>query len=72
MMAIPFIVFWVLILTGRKELGIKGVLFCIVLWIGLLLGFMILGVSPYFFVAAQALIDAVLLIFILGHGGGLR
>ena len=72
MMSIPFIVFWVFVFMGRNILGIKGVLFCIALWIGLLLGFAILGVSPYFFVAAQALIDTVLLISILGDGGGLR
>ncbi|UCG84069.1 MAG: hypothetical protein JSW38_04425 [Dehalococcoidia bacterium] len=58
---------------GRSELGFKGVTFCIVLWVGLLLGFMKLGLPSYWFVAAQALIDAILIIVILGGDlGGLK
>ena len=66
MMAVPFAAFWVLIFIGRAELGFKGVTFCIVLWLGLLIGFMTLDLSSYWFVAAQALLDAVLIIVIFG------
>jgi len=66
MMLIPFALFWVLIFMGRGELGFKGVGFCIALWVGLLFGFMRLELSSYWFVAAQALIDAILIIVIFG------
>ena len=63
---IPLAVFWVLIFIGRSELGFKGITFCILLWIGLLLGFAMLGLPQYWFTAAQALIDAILIIIIFG------
>ena len=66
MMVLPFAAFWVLIFVGRGELGFKGVMFCIALWIGLLFGFMKLEFPSYWFVAAQALIDAILIIVIFG------
>ncbi len=37
------------------------------LWLGLLAGFMKLQLSPYWFVAAQSLVDAILVI-VLFHG----
>jgi len=69
-MLIPFVAFWALIFIGRSELGFKGVVFCIALWIALLLGFMKLDLPSYWFAAAQALIDAVLIIVI--KGGDIR
>ena len=66
MMLIPFAAFWVLVIMGRGELGFKGVVFSIALWVGLLLGFTTLTVSPYWFVASQALIDAILIIVVFG------
>jgi len=64
---IPFIAFWVLIFLGRSELGFKGVTFCIVLWVGLFLGFMMLSIPSLYFIAAQSLIDAILIIVIFGR-----
>ncbi|MHC4532991.1 MAG: hypothetical protein ACYS6K_03475 [Planctomycetota bacterium] len=66
MMWLPFIGFWVLVFTGRGELGFKGITFCIVLWFCLLFGFVKLSLPPYCFVAAQALVDAILIIVIFG------
>jgi hypothetical protein len=66
MMVIPFAAFWVLIFIGRSELGFKGVAFFIALWLCLLIGFMMLHLPSYCFVAVQALMDAVLIIIILG------
>ena len=66
MMFLPFIAFWVLVFIGRSELGFKGITFCIVLWVGLLLGFMKLSLQSYWFVGAQSLIDAILIIVIFG------
>ena len=66
MMLLPFIAFWVLIILGRSELGFKGAIFCIALWITLLIGFMKLDYPEYWFVAAQAVIDAILIIVIFG------
>ncbi len=61
---IPFILFWVLMYLGREELGLKGVVISILIWLGLLLGCVLSGLSPYIFIAAQALLDIVLLLII--------
>jgi hypothetical protein len=66
MLSLPFIAFWILIIIGRSELGFKGVIFCILLWFGLLVGFFTLGISPYWFITAQALFDAILVVVIFG------
>jgi hypothetical protein len=65
-MIIPFLVFWVLLFVGRQELQIKGIAICIAVWLGLLIGFMAIGISPYIFVAAQAFMDVVLILFVFG------
>ena len=61
----PFIMFWVLMYLGREELGLKGIVISIVVWLGLLLGSSFLG-HPYVFVSAEALLDVVLLFIIFG------
>jgi hypothetical protein len=63
---IPFLVFWVLIFLGREELGIRGGLIAVAIWAVLLIGFIAFRISPYFFVAAQAVFDAVLILVIFG------
>ena len=65
-MILPFIMFWVLIIIGRRELGIKGISFFILLWLGLLIGFIKLSLPSYWFVGAQAIFDAILIIVIFG------
>ena len=62
----PFIAFWIIVFVGRSELGFKGITFFIVLWVGLLFGLMKLSIPSYWFVAAQSLIDAILIIVIFG------
>jgi len=62
----PFIVFWILIYLGRDELGFKGVVACALIWIGLSAGFTYLNVPSYYFTAAQALLDAILILLIFG------
>jgi hypothetical protein len=66
MLLVPFIIFWVLMFLGRSELGSKGILVSITIWIGLLLGFMTLNISPYLFVGAQSLFDIILILVIFG------
>lgn len=61
----PFIVFWVLMYLGREELGLKGIVISIGVWLGLLIGSSFLGI-PYVFVSAEALLDVVLLFIIFG------
>jgi hypothetical protein len=63
-MNLPFLIFWGIIFFARNELGWRGILICIGIWAGLLLGFMYLGLSPYIFVAAQALFDCILIIVV--------
>ena len=71
-MGIPFLVFWILILLGRSDLGIKGVLSCIAIWVALLAGFMYFEISPYYFVVPQAVLDIVLILSIFGGDIRLR
>ncbi len=66
MMLLPFLVFWVLIFLGRDELGLKGAVISIAIWLTLVLACALTGISSYIFVAIQALIDVVLLITIFG------
>ena len=61
----PFVVFWVLMHLGREELGLKGIIISILIWMGLLVGSSFLGL-PYLFVSAEALLDVVLLFIIFG------
>ena len=68
----PFVAFWILIVVGRGELGLKGVLSCVAIWVGLLLGFMYIDISSYFFVAAQALLDIVIVLIIFGADTRMR
>ena len=66
MKVFPFIAFWVLIFIGRSELGFKGIVFFVTLWLCLLLGCRMLHLPSYWFTAVQALIDVVLIIVIFG------
>ena len=59
----PFILFWVLLYLGREELGLKGIIISILIWLGLLLGLMLSGMF-YIFVSAESLQDIVLLLII--------
>jgi hypothetical protein len=65
MMFFPIAVFWVLICIGRSELGFKGIVFCFVLWLCLLLGFRQFNLPSYWF-TAQVLFDAILIFIIFG------
>lgn len=61
MMTVPFVIFWVVIVTGRKELGWKGAAAFIAIWTALLFGVVALKIDPHFFIAAQAILDVVLI-----------
>ena len=64
MLSIPFLAFWLLVFLGRRELGCRGVLIAVGIWAVLLAGFMLLRVSPYFFVIPEALLDIVLILIL--------
>ena len=67
MMMIPLILFWLLIFFGREELGLKGIIISIVIWLGLLLGTgFTTGILSYFFTAGSVLLDVVLLLIVFG------
>ena len=72
MTTIPFVLFWVLLFLARRRLGQRGILFAIGTWVVLLWVAFFAQASPYLFVAAQALIDAVLLTVVLGGNVRLR
>ncbi len=60
MMPVPFVVFWVVLLAGRRELGWKGSLVFIGIWIALLVGVKALALDMYFFVAGESVLDIIL------------
>jgi hypothetical protein len=66
-MGLPFFIFWVLIFLGRSELGWRGAGIAVGIWLGLLIGFVASGLSPYLFVSAQALLDCILILVVF-HG----
>jgi len=65
-MIIPFILFWILIFLAREELGLKGSLICIAIWAVFLICFIVIGISPYIFIALQSLFDIILLLMFFG------
>ena len=67
----PLIAFWVLVYLGREELGWKGIVISILIWLGLIIGSSFLGM-PYVFVAAEALLDVILLFIIFGENMNIR
>jgi hypothetical protein len=67
---LPLVLFWGLLLFGRRELGLKWIIVCIGIWAALWLGCLYLKCPSYIFVAGQVLLDAVLLIVVFG--GDLR
>lgn len=69
-MILPFLVFWLLLFFSRDELGIKGIAFCVAVWLVLLLLFVFSGISPLIFVAVQSVLDIVLVL--VTFGGDIR
>ena len=65
-MLIPFLAFWVLLFLGREELQFKGIAIAIATWLLLLAGVVASGISPYWFVSAQAVVDIVLVLMVFG------
>ena len=63
---IPFAAFWVLILLGRSDLGIKAILICVAIWAGLLYAFLSFEMLAYFCVLVQAVFDIILILIIFG------
>ena len=61
----PFFVFWVLMYLGREELGLKGTIISILMWLGLIVCYSSFG-PTYVFIAAQGLLDIVLAFIIFG------
>jgi len=61
---LPFLIFWILIFLARHELGWRGCLIAVALWLGLLFACFYSGLSSYVFVAIQAFIDVVLILLV--------
>jgi hypothetical protein len=61
MMALPFAVFCIMIVAGRKELGWKGVAIFVAIWAALLSLIMGLKIDRHFFIAGQAILDVILI-----------
>ena len=65
-MLLPFIAFWVLLFFSFDELGFKGVAIAVLIWLALLVGFALAGISAHWFVAAQAILDIGLILIVFG------
>ncbi|MFA6134564.1 MAG: hypothetical protein WC869_11170 [Phycisphaerae bacterium] len=65
-MLLPFLIFWIIIILGRRQLGWRGIGITIAIWVGLLVACSFSGSPAYLFVAAQAILDAVLVIVVCG------
>lgn len=63
-LSLPFFIFWAIVIFARHELGWRGCLIAVAIWLGLLLGFAFLSLSPYIFVGVQALEDIILILVI--------
>ena len=63
---VPFLLFWILMMVGFRDLGRRSACVFILLWFTLFIGFQYLGISPYWFVVPQALMDIVLILIIFG------
>ena len=66
-MWIPFLVFWVVLYLARDDLGVKGIAMAVAVWLALLAGILLTGISPLYFVAAQAALDVVLILKVFGE-----
>lgn len=63
---VPTIMFFVLLLLGREEVGIKWALILIAVLAALLAGTFLFGLSIFIFVSVLALIDIILLLCVFG------
>ena len=64
MFDIPFFAFWVLLILGRKQLGVKGIAIFVAVWVAAYVVFIQLGFQPALYVTAQAIIDIVLVLVV--------
>ena len=71
-MGIPFVVFWLLVFLGRGELGLKGGFLAVAIWGALLAGLVATNLPPYLFVAAQVVLDVVLILLVFGRDVRIR
>jgi hypothetical protein len=65
-MGVPLLVFMILLWLGREDLGLKGILTCLLICVVLLLGSAFLHISPYVFIALLALFDITLILILFG------
>ncbi len=72
MLGLPFWIFWILVFLARGELGLKGIALAVAVWGALLAGSLYTDMPAYVFVAAQALLDVVLILVIFGRDVRIR
>jgi hypothetical protein len=66
----PIPIVLVLLFVARQELGITTIIVSVLMWFGLLLGFMLLGIALGYFIAVQAILD--IWLFLKAFGGDVR
>jgi hypothetical protein len=65
-MLLPFGIFWVLLILTRRELGLRGILFCAPLGAGLMAVFWLLPAFFIYAVIGQVLLDVILILVLFG------
>ena len=71
LLPIPFLLFWILLFLGRHELGLKGILILIGIWLAAAIGvgfatiaYKGTGLTGYVFAGVEALIDIGMVLYI--------
>ncbi len=65
-MAFALVLFVILLIVGRSELGISGIAICIALFVVLITAVAVSGSQPIFIAAGTALLDIGMILFIFG------
>jgi hypothetical protein len=65
-MAFALLLLPVLLIVCRSDLGIKGIAFCIALFLGLIIVVVISGLPPVVLAAGAAVLDIGIIIFVWG------
>jgi len=67
LMLLPLVLFWVMIYMASDDLGLKGILIFIGIWLGAAITLAALELNPHYFVAVQAVLDIILLMIYYGN-----
>ena len=65
-MWLPFLIFWIILILARRQLGWRRSGIAVAVWLVLLIACSFTSVPQYLFVACQAILDVVLILAVFG------